>query len=175
MATIILPKQTPKVGRVSLRKAKAMDAQQIIKQDTVTDLTTFEEVILRKVGTFIPVATYAEGLERVKNDTERFIKVINDGLRTEAIAALAKDTSVAWQEYDEETKELKPFTGSPASKKVVNPLVLQLAKTIFKYSKEMKSEEKKAAKDKAREMIRTNPVMVSGLKETAMVEADDEE
>lgn len=152
-----------------------MDAQAIIKQATVYDLETMDDVTLRKVGSFAPVATAGEGLARLGNDTAKFLKVVNDGLRAEALRNLATDESIPWQEVDEESGELKPFNGAPADAKVVNPLVLQLAKTIFGYNKDMKPEVKAKAKSDAKDMIKGNPVMVAGLKKSAATAATEAE
>lgn len=165
MATIA-NKTLTKTKRVSHLKDNAMDAQELIKQQTFFDLETMDDVTLRKVGSFAPVSTAQEALARLGNDTAKFLKVVNDGLRSDALRNLATDDSVVWQEVDDDGG-LAPFTGSPADAKVVNPLILTLAKTIYKYNKDMKPEEKKAAKEAAKTMIRTNPAMVAGLKESA--------
>jgi hypothetical protein len=142
------------------------------KQATVFDLTTFDEVTIRKVGSFSPVESAKEALERLGNDSTKFLEILNVGLKSQALRDLANDTQVPWMIEDEDTGELKPFAGIPADGSKVNPLVLTIAKTVFKYNKDMDADAKRAAKDKARELIRNNPAMVAGLKESAMADGE---
>lgn len=137
-------------------------------QRTVTDLDTFENVTVVNIGTFNPVAGdhfMKDALERLGNDHSKLRDVINDGLRAEAMRELGSHTD-GWQIEDEDD-ELKPFSGTMADKKVVNQLVLTLAKTIFGYSKDLAAAAKKAAKESAMSMIKSNDAMKAGLKNSA--------
>lgn len=174
-STLTLTKELDSVGRRKLARLRKheMDAQTIIKQATVYDLETMDDVTLRKVGTFAPVATAQEALSRLGNDTAKFLKVVNDGLRSEALRNLATDESIAWQEVDDDG-ELKPFNGAPADAKVVNPLILTLAKTVHGYNKDMSADAKRAAKEAAKQLIKSTPAMVAGLKKSAAAATSEE-
>lgn len=137
-------------------------------QKTVTDLDTFEDVTLVNTADFAPVAGdhfMKDALERLGNDHAKLRDVINDGLRAEAMRDL-RDQKDGWKAEDEDGT-LSDFSGTPADTKVVNQLVLTLAKTIFGYSKDLAAPAKKAAKESAMSMIKTTDAMKAGLKNSA--------
>lgn len=142
------------------------EAIELKQQRTVFDLDTMDEVLVFKTGAFTPVETAKEALDRLANDSGKFLKVINEGLRAEAQRNLVNDESIGWQEEDEDGT-VKPFNGTPADSKVVNPLILTLAKTIYGYNKDMSADQKRAAKEAAMAMIKTNEPMKAGLKANA--------
>jgi len=137
-------------------------------QRTVTDLDTFEDVTLVNTATFTPVAGdkfMHDALARLGNDNRKLCDVINDGLRAEAMRDL-REVKDGWKQEDEDGT-LSDFSGTPADTKVVNQLVLTLAKTIFGYSKDLAAAAKKAAKESAMSMIKSNDAMKAGLKNSA--------
>lgn len=138
-------------------------------QKTMFDLDTMEEVTAVKVIEFKPVADTKEALERLGNDSAKFLEVVNRGLRTEVQESAKADASIPWQVEDEEGK-LTPFTGTPANMAGVNNLVLSLAKQVFGYTKDAKLEAKRAAKESAIAMIRASDQIREGLKKTAALE-----
>lgn len=138
-------------------------------QKTMFDLDTMEEVTAVKVIEFKPVADTKEALDRLGNDSAKFLEVINRGLRTEVQESAKADASIPWQVEDEEGK-LSPFTGTPANMTGVNQLVLSLAKQVFGYSKDAPLEKKRAAKESAIKMIRESEPIREGLKRTAAIE-----
>ena len=137
------------------------------RQKSGTDLNTFEDVTLIKTGTFVPVTTLEEAKHRVGGDTEKFISIINEGLEQEAGRNLVADSAVAWQVEDEEGN-LSPFSGMLADGKMVGGLILNMAKSIFGYSKDKTTEEKKAAKQAAKDLIKNNETMKQGLVKNAV-------
>lgn len=142
---------TPTTGTHELRR-----------QREVFDLNTMDEVLLIKKGNFVPVTTLEEAKDRVGGDTEKFLSIVNDGLKSEAGRAMIEDSSNPWLVEDEEGATT-PFEGKPANKKIVGGLILNLAKSIFGYAKGLAPAEKKAAKESAMEMIKSNEVMKAGL------------
>jgi hypothetical protein len=144
---------------------------------TVFDLDSKEYVNLKKQGPFNPVSTMEEFTTRLANDAKLILEIVNDGLEEYQRKQLATDNSVAWKlvEEDDEGKEtLTDFTGTPISaekSKSLSATVINLAKTIFGYSKNMvpgnveeNRKAKKAAKDQALSMLLSNPAAIEGLK-----------
>lgn len=137
------------------------------RQQEGLDLNTFEEVMLVKVGQFVPVSTLEEAKHRVGGDTAKFLEIINEGLEAEAGRKLKDDVSIPWQMEDEDGT-LTPFAGKLADRKTVGGLILSIAKSVFGYAKGMKPEDKKAAKDGAREVIKSSETMKAGLIKNAV-------
>ena len=119
------------------------------------------------MGKFVPVTSLEEAKHRVGGNTEKFISIINEGLEAEAGRELKNDTNVPWQVEDEEGN-LSPFSGMLADGKIVGTLILNMAKSIFGYTKESTPEEKKAAKQSAKDLIKNNEVMKNGLVKNAV-------
>jgi hypothetical protein len=141
----------------------------IRRQQGGTDLNTFEDVTLVKTGNFVKVTTLEEAKSRVGGDTEKFLSIINEGLEAEAGRALKNDPNIPWQIEDEDGT-LTPFSGMLADGKTVGALVLNMAKSIFGYSKDSPAEQKKAAKQAAKDLIKNNEVMKSGLMKNAVAQ-----
>jgi hypothetical protein len=139
----------------------------IRRQQGGLDLSTFEEVTLVKVGTFVPVTTLEEAKTRVGGDTDKFLSIINEGLEAEAGRAMKDNSTIPWQIEDEEGN-LTPFSGMLADAKTVGGLVLNMAKSIFGYSKDSTPEARKAAKQAAKDLIRGNETMKAGLIKNAV-------
>lgn len=132
------------------------------RQREIFDLNTMDEVLLIKKGNFAPVESLEEAKTRVGGDTTKFLAIINEGLKAEAGRSMVNDPSVPWLVEDEEGNTTV-FEGKPADKKIVGGLILNLAKSVFGYAKGLAPAEKKAAKESAMEMIKTNEVMKAGL------------
>lgn len=150
-----------------------MDKETVQIQKTVFNLDTFDYVTVGKQFDFTPVASWEECLARMGNDANKALQAINDGLRAEAQRVNREDPS-GWHSFKEDesgepTGELNgAFNGAIADDVLVNNLVLTLAKTVFGYNKGMTPEQKKAAKDSAREMIKNSEQMRSGLQKSAV-------
>jgi hypothetical protein len=178
MASGTLKAKTSKLSRESnSRLPKSLiDKDGIPMQLTVTssvfDLDTMDEVSLIKVKEHKPAESAKEAMERLGGDADLFLKVINDGLIAQAKNALKSDTNTPWQTTDEDGKVNGTFSGTPANAKAVNGLVLSLAKNVFGYAKENPIETKRAAKESALDMIRSNEMMKNGLKRTAAADTE---
>lgn len=133
---------------------------------SVFDLDSMDDVLLFKEVEFTPVTRTDEALARLGNDSAKFIEVINRGLRDHVRESAKSDSSIPWMQEVEDGDPVE-FSGTPADSKAVNSLVLTLAKTVYKYSKDMTSEQKKAAKASALAMIAGNEQIRTGLKENA--------
>lgn len=132
----------------------------------VFDLDTKDDVVLFKAGTFTPAENTADALARVGNDSAAFMKIVNAGLRDYTREQIAADTNVPWQAKDDEDN-LVPYMGSTITEEKSKQLaanVLNMAKMLFGYSKEMPREAKKSAKEKAQDMLLANPAVVDALK-----------
>lgn len=135
------------------------------------DLDSFEDVLLYKdVPVVAEVKDINDALGRLGNDHKKLLGIIRDGLQQEAINS-ARDANEGWKVMDSETR--KPtevaFGGTLANAEIVNPTVLMFAKNNFGYDeidgKDPKSAEKKReAKQAAKDLIKSLPVVLEGLK-----------
>jgi len=145
-------------------------ATQITTDWTAFDLASMSEVQLRKVGSVEPVTTMEEFVSRMGNDAQAILEIVNDGLVKYTERNLANDSSVAWQQVDEdeEGKEtLVPFSGAlidETKEAGFKASVTQFAKLLFGYKKSLSPELKREAKDKARKTLLSNPAVVEGLR-----------
>lgn len=135
-------------------------------QKGLFDLKTMDTVTLKKTVPFQPVDSVQAANERLGNNLDKLIEVINRGLQAHTREAAINDNSQPWMVEDEEGN-LVPFDGIPADEKLVNGLILNLAKSLFGYNKDMEVEEKRAAKESAVEMIRNTPAIRDGLQKQA--------
>lgn len=154
-----------------------MEARDIRVQKTLTDLSTLEEVLLVKPGKFMPVADAAEALARLGGDQAALAEVLNDGLEARAKQEL-RSTPGGWHTFKVEDGELTdeingPFEGQVGDSKKINGLVLQLAKSVYMLDKGMTPEQKKAAKQSARDFIKANAAIREGLSKTAALTGDE--
>ncbi len=142
----------------------------------VFDLTSKEYVTLKKTGEFVPVTTMQEFTERLGNDAGLILELANKALEVHAEKAIEQNDS-PWLQVDEAedgTETLVPFDGQALSAekaKTLQASVIQFAKLLFGYSKNMvagnKEENRKAkaaAKDQALAAILSAPGAIERLK-----------
>lgn len=141
-------------------------AEQLKVQKGIFDLDTFEEVTVQVSGSFHPVSSTQEALQRVGNDSAKFLELVNEGLRAEAQREL-RQSITGWKLLDEDGQPSGEFTGTIADVKAVNALVLTLAKTVFGYSKDLSADAKAQAKANAMGMIKNTAAIRDGLKKSA--------
>jgi hypothetical protein len=132
-------------------------------------------MLLLKKGTFTPVKTLEEAKHRVGGDTAKFLAIINEGLEAEAGRAMINDSSIPWLQEDEEGNTSVATDVKPADKKIVNGLILNLAKSVFGYLKATNKDEKRAAKEAAKNMIKSTPAMKDGLMANAAAASGETE
>jgi hypothetical protein len=132
-------------------------------QKSLFDLDTMSTLVLVKPYTFTPVSDAKSALERVGNDTFKFLEIINRGLQSFQDEAVKADSAIPWKVEDEEGN-LTDFTGTPADDKAVNALVLNMAKASFGYLKAKDADEKRASKQAALDFIKSQPVLIAGMK-----------
>jgi hypothetical protein len=168
--------------------ATASASKKIETTKTVFDLDAKGEVTLKKIGETVPVTSMDEFVSRMHNDAAAILKFANIALEKYEAETLADNPAVAWQvveegENGEET--LAPFTGTILDDKKqasLNATVIQMAKMLFGYAKQMVSPKdgatdaekdaavaenraaKAAAKASALALILSNPAAVEGLK-----------
>lgn len=137
-------------------------------QKSVFDLDSFDEMTLVKEFEFSPVASVEEAVSRLGGDSAKLLEVLNDGLREE-VRSQIRNTDDGWHTFSEDNPDEinGEFTGTIADPKAVNSLVLTLAKTVFGFSKELTKEQKRAAKESAKSMIRDSEPIKSGLRKSA--------
>lgn len=140
---------------------------------TVFDLDSFEDVYLSKEVPFNKAATVEEALARLGGDSAKLLEAVNDGLLADAKRVAAHDNSIPWlQETELEDGTIKrvPFDGTIADSKVVNGMVLNMAKAVYGYNKAAAAKDKagkQAAKQAAMAFIAGNETIKAGLKENA--------
>lgn len=132
-------------------------------QKSLFDLDTMSTFTLVKPYEFTPVADAKQALQRVGNDTSKFLEIINRGLQSFEDEAVKADKNIPWKVEDEEGN-LTDFTGTPADDKAVNGLVLNMAKASFGYLKAKNADEKRASKEAALGFIKSQPVLIAGMK-----------
>lgn len=149
---------------VELARMIHMEAQEIRTQSSVFDLDSKDYVTLVKVGTFTPVENTKDALERLGNDANKFLAIVNSGLKSYAIDEL-RDSDTPWSQEDEEGG-LQPFSGSTISEekaKNLNAIVLNMAK-MNGYAKNLAPEKKREIKAAALSMVLSNDQFVAMLK-----------
>jgi len=166
--TLARSRKVSKRERATINLVKEINMEPIVLEPTqsVFDLDSKSDVTLYKQVTFTPVDNTKEALERVGNDSAAFLKIINDGLRSYTAEKAKSDDSIAWQAKDEEGN-LVPFSGTTISEEKSKQLaanVLNMAKMVFGYTKELSRDEKRVAKDKAQDMLLSNPAIIDSLK-----------
>lgn len=141
---------------------------------TVFDLDSFEDVYLTKEVPFQEAASVEEALARLGGDSKKLLEAVNDGLLADAKRVASKDTSIPWMielENEDGTTKREVFSGTVADSKIVNGMVLNLAKSVYGYNKAAAAKDK-AGKQKAKEsamaFIAGNEVIKNGLKENAL-------
>lgn len=143
------------------------------------NLENFEDIIVYKdVPEVSEVTSLDDALGRLGNDTKKLFSIIRSGLQEQAIEA-ARNSADGWLLMTDDRKPvtdpsgaLVPFTGALADAEDVNPVVLQIAKSAFDYdsidSEDPKSAEKKReSKQAAKDLIKTMPKILDGLKRKA--------
>lgn len=141
-------------------------------QRTIFDLDAFDSKLLGKEIKFAPAATFEAALSAVGNDQAKLLDLINKGLELQVRDA-AYYNNEGWRAFDEDGDLKDAFTGTITEPKNVNQTVATLAKTIFGYNKDMKPEQKKAAKDAAMKMVRETEGIREGLKRRAMQKEEE--
>jgi hypothetical protein len=149
-------------------------------QRTGMDLATFSEITLKKVvPPMEPIDSIETALARVNNDNKRLLEVITRGLQAEHDAAVIADPNIPWRTLTDEGKLNGDYTGTLADAKKVNAFVLIMAKTQFGFDKSLPKEAKAAAKEKAKEsvksMIAAGILKADGFMPSENGEDEDEE
>lgn len=139
---------------------------------SVFDLETFADVVLVKPVDFSAATSTEEALTRLGGDTAKLLSVINEGLLEVRKREVRADATAWMQETEAEdgTTILEAFDGTIADQKMVNNLVLNIAKSSFGYNKAAAAKDKAAkqkAKQAAMDFVSSNEVLKNGLKENA--------
>ena len=166
---------TPSVSTNSPTLPAGSVALEVTK--VVFDLDSKGEVTVRKVGEFTPVENMEQFVQRLNSDAGLILRLANKALENYTEDQLSANNSVPWQQVEEDengNETLVPFSGtllSPEKSKGLNATVINLAKVIFGYAKNMiptdavaNRDAKKAAKQSALNMILSNPAAIEGLR-----------
>lgn len=142
-----------------------MEPQVLETTSNVFDLDSRDYVTVLKRGTFNPPADAKEVMSRIGNDSITFLSILTQGLKDYEKNQL-RDSSAPWMVEDEDGN-LQPFSGTTITEEKGKQLaanVLNMAKMLFGYSKEMDRDEKRAAKSKAQDMLLSQPAVIEALK-----------
>lgn len=141
--------------------------------EKIFDLDSKETVEVFKTGTFTPVEDAKQAMERIGHDSKVFLEILNDGLQEHFKRQLKEDSTVGYSSEDEEGT-VTAFAGTPISEeksKQLNANVLNMAKMIFGYAKNMipgsvdaNRKAKAEAKGKAQDMLLSQPAVIEALK-----------
>lgn len=148
-------------------------------QKTIFDLDTFGSVTLYKDVT-LPArpSSIAEAQAHVGNSSEKLLDLIYEGLKAQVLKDASDDKkdsgkattfSYCKEDYPLD-REKNPtlgdlYTGQSASKEkkdIINSAILSMAK-MFGYDSSKSAEENEKAKQQARDIIKSNPVMLKSL------------
>jgi len=162
--------------------ADATETKQPVVRRTVFDLDSFDEIVIERPYTPEPAPTSIEdALARLGNSQARLLQIVSDGLKAEQEKSLSKlrgsdgtlDLS-QWTVKDEDTGVRVPYTGVPCDPKKVKLMVATIAKMAHGFSRDLTPEQRKAAKDAAKQDILTSEPMRRGLARNSAV-TDEEE
>ena len=142
-----------------------------IIEKSVFDLKSFDEV---HVGIEweppAPFTTLNEALAYFGNDEAEVLKSLNrERVNAEEQKARENTPLEQWRSFEEDDKgnETGKLNGpadiQPANDRIVNDLVLNLAKQHFGFSKDISREAKQKAKQQAREFIKSNEQLKQAL------------
>jgi len=138
----------------------------------VFDLKTFADVTLGREFSPAPALTsMEEALAFFGNDEAKILAALN-AEKLESEVKAAKNSAEPWHSFvlDADGEPTETLNGVadivPVNEKLVNDLVLNLAKQHFGFAKSASIEAKRAAKAKALAHVKTQPALVGYL--TAM-------
>jgi hypothetical protein len=140
----------------------ATAASVLIKTTQTRSKFNLEDVLLQKTTPFTPVQDASEALAQLGNDSDSFLRIINEGLRIELRKKLEADTFSPWYEVDPDTKKVSdvPFTEPTVDSAAVSKLVMTIALVRYGYSADLTKEQKKAAKAKAFDFVKENAAIL---------------
>jgi hypothetical protein len=147
---------------------------ELIVTKEVFDLDQFNEVKIGKKVAYEPITTIDQALDRMANDQDRLVKIINSGL-AEELKREARQSDEGWHSFDDEGKLNGPYDGTVANPKKVNIIVLGLAKSVFGFNKDMTKEQKRSAKEMAMQFVKSNETIREGLKKNAAFTGDEDD
>jgi hypothetical protein len=139
------------------------------------DLTSFEDVTLyKKVPIIAEVHSLEDALSRLGHDKAKLLTILRDGLQAEATRS-ARESSEGWKIFEDGKETEKTFEGTLANPEDVNPVVLMFAKLNFGFDEIVTDpknpqegrDKKVAAKQAAKDLIRSMPQVLTALQKKA--------
>ncbi len=134
-----------------------------------------EDVLIGKTFTFSPVANAEEASSRIGGDSEKFLKVLNAGLRAiERESASASNDG--WFVFGEDGKlsEVSTSGESAGDPTVISALVNNFAKASTPNWSNLTAAEKNAKRDDVRGVFKANPAMLEMLKKSALAASSND-
>ena len=141
-------------------------------QRSMTRMQDLEDVLLQKSRPFTPVSTAAEALTQLNNNSDAFIRIVNEGLRVELRKQLVEDSSMPWFEVSDDGKvAAEPFTDATVDAAIVSKLIMTFA-LIRGYNADLSKDQKKTVKAAAREYVKENAAIL--LKDAVSTSSTEE-
>jgi hypothetical protein len=172
MDTMAATVARPKRAKSSKASSNLKEKNNMIVQSSIFDLNTFAEVKLGREFNPSPAFTsLQEAMAFYGNDEAKMLKALNDDKLAveESAARKIPLTDDGWLVLDEEEKlTAEKFAGTPVNEKVLNDLILNLAKQHFGFEKNISIEAKRIAKSKAIDFVKATPELIAYLKVMAI-------
>ena len=132
-----------------------------IKTTQTRTTLNMDDVLLQKSAPFTPVANAQEALSQLGNDSDAFLRIINEGLRIELRKKLESDVNSPWYEVDETTGKVSsdPYTEPTIDSATVSNTIMTFA-MIAGYNASLTKDQKKALKAAAREKVKANAAVI---------------
>lgn len=138
----------------------------MIVKKTVFDLKTFGDVTIGLEFTPTPAfSTIADAMAFFGNDEAKVLAALNE-VKVSTEVEAAKNTPISqWHTFedDEETKLNGPADIESVNEKLVNDLVLNIAKQHFGFAKNLSVEAKRKAKTDALTFVQGQPALKAYL------------
>lgn len=135
-----------------------------------TDLATFDDVkMYKRIPKVAPITSVNQALELIGGDTNKLMSLLTAAVQSDVVEA-ARSSNDGWKVIDENGKETETeYSGQLAHPDAVNPMVLFFAKNNFGFDKpNATADERRAAKEQAREMIKSVPALLDSLKKKSL-------
>lgn len=158
-------KEKEKMSTITVVPSPGIEKSLIRKTVMTADL---DDVLIGREFSFTPISTPEEASARIGGDPDKFLKVLNAGLRTleRESAGEAKD---GWFIFGEDGKlSDKVASGESAGDpQAINALINNFAKVSTPNWADLKAPQKNDVRDRVRGILKSNPAMLEMLKASA--------
>lgn len=161
-----MKKRAPATSHSNGAQSAGEGTTHMILRKLVFDLASFGDVALgREFNPSPAFTTMTEALAYYGNDESKVLAALNSD-RVESEKSVALEAPISeWHPFNEDDETLSTEAASvqPANDKIVNDLVLNIAKQHFGFSKDAGKDAKRTAKEKAIEFVKGSPELRGAL------------